>query len=425
MVHGSRCNLLNEAPVKLGTRCELAVRAAKRHLPHHTSTDEATQARLSDTPASSTHHVPDIWHMLEHPLSEPCSVLPVTRPATVWPQRWPHPAWRHSPSSMPRPSLCLLCLWRHRYDVSLRMSDSTVRQHFPSVPRVKVHFIPPSCRCQRLCFADHLASWKCPFPTASSHLLASHGSIGISSSACGLLQKVLQLKSLSINKSSSLRLREFPHDRASMCSSLLLIINAWMCSNTFLQSTSSSSSHILPVPIFLGACLSPSIAPHFQLLGGSPHQNHSTSQRILARQHEPITVQHGSCALKCTHNETMIHSHASYRCTSSWLCMPRRLCFYVDSWRYSNQRSARREHDWFPQASTTSSDTTSSYHRPGSHNLQLPALPGCAAMPVLAAQQSARNQSVITGLSDRLSSLRRNTAVRLNFNVASQLCTPP
>ena len=37
---------------------------------------------------------------------------------------------------------------------------------------------------------------------------------------------------------------------------------------------------------------------------------------------------------------------------------------------------------------------------------------------------SPKNQSAMTGLSDRLSSLRRNTAVRLNVNVARQLCTP-
>ena len=83
----------------------------------------------------------------------------------------------------------------------------------------------------------------------------------------------------------------------------------------------------------------------------------------------------------------------------------------------------RREHDWFPQTSTPSPDTTSSYHRPGPHNLKLPALllPGCAAMPVLAAPQSARHQSALICLSDGLSSLRRYTADRLNFYMANQL----
>ena len=87
--------------------------------------------------------------------------------------------------------------------------------------------------------------------------------------------------------------------------------------------------------------------------------------------------------------------------------------------------SSLREHGWLPQASTPSSDTTSSHHRPGSHHLKLPALliPGCAAMPV-AAPLSARTLSGMIGLSDRLSSMRRNTAVRLNFYAARQLCTP-
>ena len=42
-----------------------------------------------------------------------------------------------------------------------------------------------------LLFAEHLAIWKCPFPIAWWHLMASHGSIGVSTSARGLLQNVL------------------------------------------------------------------------------------------------------------------------------------------------------------------------------------------------------------------------------------------
>ena len=88
--------------------------------------------------------------------------------------------------------------------------------------------------------------------------------------------------------------------------------------------------------------------------------------------------------------------------------------------------SSRCEHDWSPQASTPSPETMLSHHRPGLDNLHLPVLLllGCAAMPALAAPQPARNQSAVAGLSDGLSPLRRNTAVRLNIFVAHQFCTP-
>ena len=72
------------------------------------------------------------------------------------------------------------------------------------------------------------------------------------------------------------------------------------------------------------------------------------------------------------------------------------------------------------QACTPSPDAILSYHRPGLHNLHLSVLllPECAAMPALAAPQSARHQCAMIGLSDRLSSQRRNTAIRLTFYVA-------
>ena len=75
-------------------------------------------------------------------------------------------------------------------------------------------------------FAEHLPRWKRPFPTAWWHLMASHGSIGVSSSACGQPQNAFQLQSWLINNSPSLSLREFPSTRANKCSSLLLIVNA-------------------------------------------------------------------------------------------------------------------------------------------------------------------------------------------------------
>ena len=88
--------------------------------------------------------------------------------------------------------------------------------------------------------AAHLVSWKRPFPTDWWHLTASHGSIGISSSAYGRLQKALQLSSWLINHSTALRLREFTYTRASMHSTALLVINAgWVCAGSLLQSASS------------------------------------------------------------------------------------------------------------------------------------------------------------------------------------------
>ena len=68
--------------------------------------------------------------------------------------------------------------------------------------------------------------------------------------------------------------------------------------------------------------------------------------------------------------------------------------------------SSRCEHDCSPQPSTPSSDTIWS-------------------STAFAAPQSANNQSAMIGLSDRLSSLRRNTAVRLNFQVARQFAHHP
>ena len=88
--------------------------------------------------------------------------------------------------------------------------------------------------------------------------------------------------------------------------------------------------------------------------------------------------------------------------------------------------SSRREHDW-----------SSGFNSVFRHDLVIPqtwlaqppsSLAAVAWMRrhacVLAAPQSARNQSAVMGLSERLSSLRRNTAVRLKFNVARQLQHP-
>ena len=73
-----------------------------------------------------------------------------------------------------------------------------------------------------------------------------------------------------------------------------------------------------------------------------------------------------------------------------------------------------------PQASTPSSDTILSCHRPGLHTLHLPVLllPGCAAMPALAAPRSAKNQSAMIGLSIK------KTAAWPELHVARQFCTP-
>ena len=126
--------------------------------------------------------------------------------------------------------------------------------------------------------------------------------------------------------------------------------------------------------------------------------------------------------------------------------MPRRACFHVDSGRFSdnrNQRSARKHRDvvlphcgtgrstlcvstGFPDSSRCEHKWThaTDLARATSNSLVLQ-LPGCAAMPVLAALVRAEKSSAMTGLSDRLSSLRRNTAVHLNFNVARQLAHHP
>ena len=112
------------------------------------------------------------------------------------------------------------------------MSDSTARQHFwvlcpfPASDRCSRPASPCECPLQPALVpmsatssSLHLLRVGCvPFPNASRHQMASHGSIGISWSPCGLLRNVLPLWSWLTNR-SSLRLREFPSARASMYSS--------------------------------------------------------------------------------------------------------------------------------------------------------------------------------------------------------------
>ena len=121
---------------------------------------------------------------------------------------------------------------------------------------------------------------------------------------------------------------------------------------------------------------------------------------------------------------------------------------------YRNQRSARKHRDdglatlshgslnavryyriprlitpracWSPQACTPSSHTILSFHKAGSHNLQLPALPlpGCADMPLLGCT-SIGEKSVCHDWSQRQALFTASQhSGSPEFHVARKLCTP-
>ena len=100
--------------------------------------------------------------------------------------------------------------------------------------------------------------------------MTSHGSIGISSSACGPLQSLVDQQFIQF---ATARV----HIPSSTC--VLFIAVDHQCVMDVIKHALASHIFLVPVPVFLGASSS-SIVSRFQLFGCSPHRNRSTSQRI-------------------------------------------------------------------------------------------------------------------------------------------------
>ena len=115
-----------------------------------------------------------------------------------------------------------------------------------------------SCRCQpTFPSLNILRVGSVPFQLPREHLMASHGSIGISSSACAHARECAPaMLSWLINKSSSSRLREAPYAGASMYS--LIAVDNHRVVDVFEHASATQvlliCPHVLPVPEFVNAC---------------------------------------------------------------------------------------------------------------------------------------------------------------------------